>query len=179
MASADKKTTSTESRWWIDRDKTRGKPKVQEKQAPAGASFFRAVEGYNQDQALDHLTDLNLKLLAQGAAPSGGWGYVSLVEDRSPTREIEKVKRALPLPSFARAVIVDSGLSLRVIVTGTPVGERILEFNFVQEASFDCWIRGEWVREELFANPEELLRKAAHLLEKYLPEPTAENERLF
>jgi acyl-CoA synthetase (AMP-forming)/AMP-acid ligase II len=179
MASADKKTTSTENRWWIDRDKARGKSKTQEQQAPAGASFFRVVEGYDQDQALDHLTDLNLKLLAQGEAPAGGWGYISLVADKSPAREMEKVKRALPLPPFARAVIVDSGLSLRVIVTGTPVGERILEFNFVQEASFDCWIRGEWVREELFASPEELRRNAARLLNKYLEKPAAEDERLF
>ena len=168
MASADKKTTNLESRWWVDRDKSRGKPKIQEKQTLAGASFFRAVEGYNQEQALDHLTDLNLKLLAQGAAPPGGWGYVSLVEEKYPARELEKVKRALPLPPFARAVIVDSGLSVRVIVTGTPVGERILEFNFVQEASFDCWVRGEWVREELFSSPQELLRKAARLLDEYL-----------
>ncbi len=168
MAAADKKTTSADNRWWVDRDKTRRKLKVQEQQASAGASFFRAVEGYDQDQALDHLTDLNLKLLAQGEAPSGGWGYVNLVEDKSPGKEIEKVKKALPLPPFARAVIVDAGLSLRVIVTGTPIGERVLEFNFVQEASFDCWIRGEWVREEIFTSPEALLRKAVHLLNKYL-----------
>ena len=79
MASADKKMASAENRWWIDRDKSRGKSKIQEKRAPAGASFFRVVEGYNQEQALDHLTDLNLKLLAQGAAPPGGWGYVSML----------------------------------------------------------------------------------------------------
>lgn len=179
MASADKKMTSPENRWWVDRDKGWGKPKIQEKQAPAGASFFRVVEGYNQEQALDHLTDLNLKLLAQGAAPPGGWGYVSMVEEKYPAKEIEKVKRALPLPSFARAVIADSGLSVRVIVTGTPVGERILEFNFAQEASFDCWVRGEWVREEVFTDPEELLRKAARLLDEYLGESAAGGERLF
>ncbi len=92
-----------------------------------------------------------------------------MVEKKSPARMIEKVKRALPLPSFAQAVIVDSGLSVRAIITGAPVGERILEFNFVQEASFDCWIKDEWVREELFTGPEELLRKAARLLDKYLP----------
>ena len=68
---------------------------------------------------------------------------------------------------------------MRVIVTGTPVGERILEFNFTQEASFDCWVRGEWVREELFTDPQELLRQAARLLDKYLGEPAAESERWF
>ena len=65
------------------------------------------------------------------------WGYVALVEQKSPPAEIGKVKRALLLPPDARAVLVDSGLSLRVIVTGTPVGERLLEFNFIEEASFD------------------------------------------
>ncbi len=166
MASEEKKGTA-EERWWVDRDQYRLRPKIQKKFPTAGNSFFRAVEGYNQEEALDHLTDINLKLLAQGDAPPGGWGYVSLVKEKSPARKIERIKKSLPLPSFARAVLVDSGQSLRVIVTGTPVGECILEFNFIQEASFDCWIRGEWVREELFASPEELLHHASRLLKEY------------
>jgi hypothetical protein len=168
MASADKKGSGIEDRWWVDRDKYRLRPRNQDRPGGAGAAFFRAVEGYDQAQALEHLTDVNLKLLAQGAPPLGGWGYVSLLKERSPSRDIERVKRRLPLPSFARAVIVDSGRSLRAVVTGSPVGERILEFNFIEEASFDCWINGEWVCERTFRHRDELLREAPKLLIQYL-----------
>ena len=172
----DEKKGTPEDRWWVDRDKYRLRPKNQNMPTAAGAAFFRAVEGYDQVEALEHLTDINLKLLKEGAPPPGGWGYVSLVGEKSPQKDIEKIKRGLPLPLLARGVIVDSGLSLRAVVTGEPVGERILEFNFIQAPSFDCWIKGEWVREKLFPDREALLREAGELLAEYLEKnPLAQN----
>ena len=115
---------NADNNWWVEKLKTREKVKLEEGQAFVGANFFRSVEGYDQEEATKNLTDLNLKLLTAANPAPGEWGYVALVEQKSPPTEIDKVKRALPLPPDARAVLVDSGLSLRVIVTGTPVGER-------------------------------------------------------
>ncbi len=178
MPNSEKKAPSIESRWWVDQGKGRERVKPEERQAPAGAQFFRSVENYDQEQAREHLTNLNLKLLAQADPAPGEWAYLPLVEERSPAKEIEKIKRALPLPMTARGVLVDSGLSLRAIVTGTPPQERILEFNFIDEASFDCWIRGEWVHEAVFKDKHALLQKASQLLQQYLDKDILEQEQL-
>jgi hypothetical protein len=176
MANGDRKAQTNENRWWVDQNEGREQAKPEERQAPAGATFFRSVEGYDQEQAREHLTDLNLKLLAQADPTPGEWGYVALLDERSPTKEIERIKRALPLPSDARAVLVDSGQSLRAIITGTPANERVLEFNFIAEASFDCWIRGEWVCEAVFDNKQQLLQHAADLLRRYMEKDVMHEE---
>lgn len=179
MASNDKKAPTHENRWWVDQGKSRERAKPEERQAPAGAQFFRSVEGYDQEQAREHLTDLNLKLLAQANPAPGEWAYLPLIEERSPGKEVEKIKRALPLPANARGVLVDAGQSLRAIVTDMSSSERILEFNFIDEASFDCWIRGEWVREEVFKDKHKLLLQAPELLREYLEKDIIEQDTMF
>jgi hypothetical protein len=179
MANADKKTQSGDSRWWVEQTKSRDRAKPEERQVPIGAGFFRSVEGYEQERATENLTDLNLKLIAVANPKPGEWAYLPLVEERSPAKEVERVKRALPLPSGVRAVLVDSGLSLRAIITGTPVGERMLEFNFIDEASFDCWIRGEWVCEQVFKGKRELLQCAADLLRRYMAKNLMDDQSFF
>jgi hypothetical protein len=179
-AHGEKKGTSSDNRWWVDQGKARERVKPEERQAPpAGATFFRSVEGYDQEQARENLTDLNLKLLAQGNPSPGEWAYLPLLAEHCSAKEIERVKRALPLPPNARGVLVDSGLSLRAIITGTPAHERILEFNFIDEASFDCWIRGEWVCEQVFADKRELLQHAPDLLRRYLAKDVTADEKFF
>jgi len=178
-AHGEKKGTASDNRWWVDQGKTRERVKPEDRQAPAGATFFRSVENYDQEQARENLTDLNLKLLAQGNPAPGDWAYLPLLEEHCSAKEVERIKRALPLPSTARGVLVDSGLSLRAIVTGTPANERILEFNFIDEASFDCWIRGEWVCEEVFRDKRELLQHAAGLLRRYLVKDLTTDEKFF
>jgi hypothetical protein len=178
-AVAEKRPPGGENRWWVDQGKARERATAQERQAPAGATFFRSVEEYDQEKALQNLTDLNLKLLAQANPSPGEWAYLPLLEERCSTKEIERVKRALPLPPHAWGVLVDSGLSLRAIVTGTPRNERILEFNFIDEASFDCWIRGEWVCEMVYDDKRDLLRKAVDLLHRYLEKELVGDEKLF
>lgn len=178
-AAAEKKTPGGDNRWWVDQGKTRERATSQERQAPAGATFFRSVEEYDQEKALQNLTDLNLKLLAQANPSPGEWAYLPLLEERCSAKEIERVKRALPLPPNAYGVLVDSGLSLRAIVTGTPRNERILEFNFIDEASFDCWIRGEWVCEQVYDDKRDLLRNAVDLLRRYLEKELVGDEKLF
>jgi hypothetical protein len=179
MSNSDKKTPINENRWWVDQGKSRERARPEERQAPAGAQFFRSVEGYDQEKARENLTDLNLKLLTQANPQPGVWEYLPLVDERSPEREIEKIKRALPLPRNACGVLVDSGQSLRAIVTDFPLNERVLEFNFIDEASFDCWIRGEWVCEAVFQNKQFLLQKAPTLLQQYLAKDIIDQEQFF
>ncbi len=166
-----------EQRWWVEQGKSKEKVAPQARSAPAGAQFFRTVEDYDQEQAREHLTDLNVKLLAQATLVPGEWAYLALLAEHSPAKEIDRIKRGLPLPPQASGVIVDSGHALRAIVTGTPANERILEFNFIDEASFDCWIRGEWVREEVFKDKFKLLQQAPELLQRYLEKDLIEQER--
>lgn len=179
MPNSDKKTPLNENNWWVDQGKSRERAKPEERQASAGAQFFRSVEGYDQEQARENLTDLNLKLLTQANPAPGEWAYLPLIEERSSVREIEKIKRALPLSTNACGVLVDSGQSLRAIVTGYPLYERLLEFNFIAEASFDCWIRGEWVCEVICKDKYALLQQAPALLKRYLEKDVIEQEQFF
>jgi hypothetical protein len=179
MPSETRKEQHGDNNWWVERLKTRERARPEEHQGLVGASFFRSVEGYDQEQATKNLTDLNLRLLAQANPGPGEWAYLALIEERSPAGEIDKVKRALPLPADARAVLVDSGISLRAIITDTPVGDRLLEFNFIEEASFDCWIHGEWVCEKVFRGKRELLRRAADLLRRYMAKDLIQGDGFF
>ena len=157
-----------EKEWWVEEQKSRERPQPSERQSPVGASFFTTVEDYDQVQAEKNLTDLNPKLLAEADPAPGEWGYIALLEKKSPQRAIDKVKRAMPLPRNARGVIVDSGLSLRAIVEDTQELGILMEFNFIEEASFDCWIQNEWVSEQVFKGKNELLKRSERLLRKYL-----------
>ena len=150
----------------------------EEPREPAGATFFRSVENYDQEKALESLSDLNVKLIKQANPTPGQWAYLALSEEHCPPKEAERIKRAMTLPADVYAVIVDSGFSLRVILTGTPMYERMLEFNFIAEASFDCWIQEEWMREEVYEDKYELLRHAPELLQKYLEKDIVSNEEL-
>jgi hypothetical protein len=160
------------TRWWIDQGKTRER----QSQKPvdgevAGASFFRVGIGYDQDTARTRLTDLNLKLLEEGNTPAQGWGYLQMTPDRFSPRQLEQIKRAIPLGPGLRALAVDSGVSLRVILTGTPTGARLLELRFGEESSFDAWVQGEWVEEMVFSSLREAIRATTAFVNHYLASP--------
>ena len=178
MAERNKKAPKDEA-WWVEVNKKRERVKPPEHEAPIGKSFFSSVQDYDQVQAEKNLTDLNLKFLSDANPESGVWGYLALLEKKSSQREIDKIKRAVPLPRNARGVIVDSGLSLRAIVTDTSDHGVLMEFNFIAEASFDCWIRNEWVCEKVFKGKHELLRRADRLLKKYLRRGAHAGEEFF
>ncbi len=178
MAERNKKAPK-ENEWWVEEHKSRERAKQTEGPAPAGASFFKTVEDYDQVQAEKNLTDLNAKLLAEADPAPGEWGYVALLEKKSSQREIDKIKRALPLPPNVRGAIVDSGLSLRAIVADTQELGILMEFNFIEEASFDCWIRNEWVSEQVFRGKHELLKRSERLLKRYLRRGEQAGEGFF
>ena len=65
-------------------------------------------------------------------------------------------------------MLVDSGTSVRAIITADPPGERLVEVRLGDESSFDAWVGGEWVREALFRDFDEGLRRAPALVREYL-----------
>jgi hypothetical protein len=166
------------NRWWVDSGGNE-RLKVKRVPGPAGSQFFAVAHDFEQERARERLTDNNLKLLAAADPPEGGWGYVKLAETTYPERELERVKRLVDLPAYARAVIVDCGRSIRILVTGTPPGERLLEMALGEAPSFDCWVRNEWVREALFGDADKALRALRNFIAEYLsPEGIAHSEAI-
>jgi len=170
---------AVKDRWWVDfGDKERDKPPpVVPSTAPVGDRFYLSAKGFEQEAARKRLTDSNLNLLIEANPAEGEWGYVQLSDKRFPAAEAERIRAAVELPSYARGALIDSGRTVRLLVTGTPIGERILELALTKEPSFDCWIGDEWVRERLFKDRKRALRGFRQLIEHYLsPEGIAEWE---
>lgn len=160
---------TVENRWWVDQGKDAAGRPIERPPAQFGGRFFRTGTGFEQERARLRLTDSNLKWLEEAAPPAGGWATVHvLADDRAPEGRIERAKAALGPPRGSRGVLVDSGTSLRAIVTGEPVGERLVEVRLGEESSFDAWVHGEWVREVLFRGWDDALRRAPALVREYL-----------
>jgi hypothetical protein len=167
---------AVENRWWVDSTsstKRRGPTLPSERETPplVGERLFGVGRGFDQDRAKARLTDANLNLLREGNPPEDGWAYLQMTEQRSHPDFLERVKRAMRLPHGSRGVLVDSGTSLRVIVTGQPFGERVVEVTLGGDSSLDVWARGEWTSERVFRSKERALREAPHLLARYLRSP--------
>lgn len=158
---------TVKDRWWVDFGE---KPheKLKRPRGPAGSSFYRSAAGYDQDEAHARLTDLNLKVLQQADPPAGVWAYVQLVAPPFPERERKRIEQLVRLPAYARGVVVDSGRSVRLLVTGTPIGERILELALGEAPSFDCWVDGEWVAEAVYEDAEQALAALRRAVAAYL-----------
>ena len=155
-------------KWWVDQQRPGREGRKEATPAPAAARFYITARGYEQDRARNGLIDLNVKLLEQANPEAGAFGYLTLNDERSPQHVLDKIRRALPLPRGGRAVLVDSGRMVRVILTADPPGERILEFNFNRdEPTFDVWVRGDWKEEIVFRNLGEMYRAARRLIDRY------------
>jgi len=161
---ADSRVTD---RWWVE-TAPKQRPKETRPAGPAGTSFFTVAHDFEQDRARDRLTDNNLKLLQMANPPEGGWGYVQLADHKFPARELDRIKQLINLPAYARAAIIDSGRTIRILATGNPVGERILDLTLGDAPSFDCWIDGEWVREATFDGVKAAVKAFRRFLADYL-----------
>lgn len=167
--SPEQKPDPTANRWWIDKDRKKAQATVQPTPpAVAGAKFFRAGLGFAQEPARDRLTDNNLKIVRQASPPEGEWVYVKLNESAFSERERERIVGEVALPPYARGVIVDCGRSLRLLVTGTPIGQRLLDLTLGDAPSFDCWVHDEWVRETVFKDNNFAIRAFKRLMPEYL-----------
>jgi hypothetical protein len=166
---------TVKDRWWVDTgDKRREKAPTN---APVASGFYRSAAGFEQDTARARLTDLNMKLLVDGNPPEGGWGYVALIDPPFPEVERERIKNRVALASYARGVVVDSGRSVRILITGTPIGQRVLDLTLGDAPSFDCWVDGEWVREAVFEDADQAIDGLRRFIGEYLsPESIADWE---
>jgi hypothetical protein len=167
---ADEKTTAfEETKWWIDRGpvKERDKPAepvkgIIEKWA------YELLKNYNQDQAAKNLVDINAKIRGGITVVPGEWGYYSLDVGTYPPEKLAKIKSGLPLPAGAIGIVIDAGYSVRVIITGEPVGERYVDINFTDAPSLDYWVNGQLVEERVFSNVGEALKRIRTDLPDYL-----------
>src|SRR5262245_4819916 len=164
---------SLENRWWVDQGKG-GRP-IERPPARFGNVFFRTGSGFQQDRAQRRLTDSNLKWFDEAPGEPGAWSVLHVLDkERFPPQRLDKVKRLLAVPPRCRGVLVDSGRSLRAIVSTVPIGERLIELRLGEDASFDAWVRGEWVREVIFRGVDDALRRAPRLIRDYLTNGRAE-----
>jgi len=167
------------NRWWVDLG---GKEKFKVTRpagpaGPAGSQFFTVAHDFEQERARDRLTDNNLKILMAADPQEGAWSAVRLAETSYPERELDQIKRLVNLPPYARGVIVDCGRSIRILVTGTPIGDRLLEMALGDAPSFDCWVHQEWVQEALFDDADKAIRALQRFIRQYLlPENIARYE---
>jgi len=170
----EKATTLEETKWWIDRGPVKEREKTT---APVRGIVekwaYELLKGYNQDQAAKNLTDINSRLLNEVVVAPGTWGYFSMDVGTYPPDKLAKIKSGLPLPPGARGLVVDAGFSVRLLITGEPIGERYLDINVTEAPSLDFWLHGELVEERLFANIGEALKKIRPALSRYLNPPKA------
>lgn len=157
-----------ENRWWVDQQRSDVHP-LERPKAKFGRRFFQTAEHYDQTRAQLRLTDLNRQWFDEAPGPPGEWAVLHLLpRERFAAARLDKVRAALAVPPGGRGVLVDSGNALRAIVTGEPLGDRLVEVRFGQHCTLDAWIRGEWVREVRFRNFHDALRRAPRLVRTYL-----------
>jgi hypothetical protein len=164
-----------EVKWWIDR----GPVKEREKQSQLGRGIiekwtYELLKDYRQEQAVKNVVDINPRTLKDLSQAPLGWNYVSLGVGVYPPERLEKIKKTLTLPRDARALLIDAGYSVRLLITGEPVGERLLDINFIDAPSLDFFVKNELIEEKLFPNLEVTLRNLQNKLASYLIAPKAD-----
>ena len=167
---AEEKTPPVEElKWWIDR----GPVKEREKESLLGRGIiekwvYELLKDYKQEQAVRNVVDINPRTLKELSAPAGEWEYISLGVGSYPANGLAKIKNSLPLPPNARGLIIDAGYSVRILITGEPIGERLVDINFTEDPSLDYWVENELVEERLFSGVDDALRKLRGRLPIYL-----------
>ena len=170
---ADEKSTPVEEvKWWIDRGPV--KEREQNTYLERGIIekwVYEMLKDYNQDRAARNVVDINRRILKELSLSAGEWGYLSLGVGSYPAGGLAKIKSSLQLPPNARALAIDAGYSVRVLITGEPVGEKLVDINFTEAPSLDYWVTNELVHERLFSSVDDALKKLKDSLHDYLFSP--------
>ncbi|MDX2170394.1 MAG: hypothetical protein SF182_25200 [Deltaproteobacteria bacterium] len=158
---------AVKDRWWVDTgDKKKERAAPPQPVSTVGRRFYRTGVGFDQDKARTRLSDNNRRILEEANPADGEWAYLLLADKPHNQQNRERIQAQVTLPPYARGVVVDCGRTLRLLVTGTPPGERILDLTLGDTPSFDCWIEGDWVRERVFRDQ----RSALGALRRFIPE---------
>ena len=161
-----------ETKWWIDRRPVKERDKSAEPVKGIIEKWaFELLKNYNQDEAAKNLVDINQKIFKGLTIATGEWGYYSLEVGTYPAERLARIKNSLPLPTGSRGIVIDAGFSVRVIITGEPVGERYVDINFVDAPSLDYWVNGQLIEERVFSNIGEALKRIRPDLQRYLNLP--------
>lgn len=168
----DKNVPTEEAKWWIDRGPARERHKKEQLEKGIVEQWARELlRDYNQDQAVRNVVNINERLLKEFTMAPGEWGYLSLGVGTFPEKELARIKGALKLPPYARALLIDAGYSVRILITGEPLGERLVDVQLTERPSLDYWVNGELSAERLYGSVEEALRKIRASLDGYLRPP--------
>jgi len=161
-----------ETKGWIDRRPVKERDKSG---APVSGIIekwaIELLKNYNQDEAAKNLVDINQRIFKELTIVPGEWGYYSLEIGTYPAERLAKIKSSLPLPAGTRGIVIDAGFSVRVIITGEPVGARYVDINFVDAPSLDYWVNGQLIEERVFSNVGEALKRIRPDLPSYLNPP--------
>src|SRR5215510_4277593 len=161
-----------ETKWWIDRRAVKEREKSAEPVKGIIEKWaYELLKNYNQDEAAKNLVDINQNIFKGVTIAPGDWGYYSLEVGTYPPDKLAKIKSGLPLPAGTRGIVIDAGFSVRVIITGEPVGERYVDINFVDAPSLDFWVNGQLIEERVFGNVGEALKRIRPDLPGYLNPP--------
>ncbi|MEO8603742.1 MAG: hypothetical protein ABI629_14305 [bacterium] len=156
---------AVKDRWWVDSGDKRRERAVAPA-APVGGRFYRSGAGFDQEVARTRLSDNNRRILMAANPAEGEWAYTCLVDKPHNEQNRQRILSQVPLPAYAFGVVVDCGRTIRLLVTGSPLGERILDLTLSDTPSFDCWVDGEWVRERTFRDQ----RSALGAMRRLIPE---------
>ncbi len=171
----DRDTAVQEVKWWIDTG-TKRQPETEER-VPTGVIehwAFELLKDYRQERALQNIVDINGQALRELGANEERWVYVSLGVGEFPLKRLNYIKDSLRMPRYARALAIDAAYSVRVLITGNPPGEKVLDINFTEAPSLDYWINGELVEEQMFRSIEDALKRLRNSVHRYLRKSTVE-----
>ena len=171
----DRDTAVQEVKWWIDTG-TKRQPETEER-VPTGVIehwAFELLKDYRQERALQNIVDINGQALRELGANEERWVYVSLGVGEFPLKRLNYIKDSLRMPRYARALAIDAAYSVRVLITGNPPGEKVLDINFTEAPSLDYWINGELVEEQMFRSIEDALKRLRNSVHRYLRKSSVE-----
>ena len=175
--SAAPDTAVQEVKWWIDTGiKQRSDADEREPIGVIERWAFELLKDYRQERALQNIVDINGQVLRELGNNEDRWVYVSLGVGEFPQKRLNYIKDSLRMPRYARALAIDAGYSVRVLMTGNPPGEKVLDINFTEAPSMDYWNNGELVEEQMFRSIEDALKRLRNSIHRYLRKTTVETQ---
>ncbi len=170
-------TSVQEVKWWIDTGtKQRSETGGREPIGVIERWAFELLKDYHQERALENIVDINGQALGELDNNEDRWVYLSLGVGEFPAKRLNHIKDSLRIPRYARGLAIDAGYSIRVLLTGTPPGEKVLDINFTEAPSLDYWINGELMEEQMFRSIDDALKRLRNSVHRYLRKNSAENQ---
>ncbi len=168
---------NNQDKWWVDNAKRRAsQARASAPGAPAGERFYAAARGFNQEQALEDLTDNNLRLVRQTEPPIGGWAQTAMAEESYPHHLTRRIKEEFRLPERARGLIVDHGRVIRLLICGPEIEDWTVEVSLSEEPTVDVYVWSTLYRERVFRRAEEALRQARRWAVNLIEHPPVRGE---